>query len=70
MPDPIPQAGLNPNALAVADAALLLSRSAGEEITVEMLELAIADGAPTNADGTIHLVHFAAWFVKEMGRGE
>jgi hypothetical protein len=23
-------------------------------------------GAPTNADGTINLVHYAAWLVKEM----
>jgi len=27
-------------------------------------------GAPTNADGTLNLVHYAAWLVKEMGRGD
>jgi hypothetical protein len=61
---------VNPNALTLEDAALLLSKSSGQEITVEMVELAIADGAPTNADGTIHLVHFAAWLVKEMGHAD
>jgi hypothetical protein len=35
-----------------------------------MLRDDVAAGAPTNADGTINLVHFAAWLVKEMGRGE
>jgi hypothetical protein len=61
---------VNPNALTLEDAALLLSKSSGQEITVEMLKLAIADGAPTNANGTIHLVHFAAWLVKEMGHAD
>jgi hypothetical protein len=27
-------------------------------------------GAPTHADGTVNLVHYAAWLVKEMGRGD
>jgi hypothetical protein len=28
-------------------------------------------GAPTNGDGTINLVHYAAWLVKEMAcRGD
>jgi hypothetical protein len=26
-------------------------------------------GAPTNADGSINLVHYAAWLVKEMATG-
>ena len=27
-------------------------------------------GAPANADGTLNLVHYAAWLVKEIGRGD
>lgn len=27
----------------------------------------ISVGAPVNADGTINLVHYAAWLLKEMG---
>ena len=58
--------GLNPNALTVADAARLLSRVGGQAITVEMLQADRNAGAPANADGTLNLVHYAAWLVKEM----
>jgi hypothetical protein len=34
-----------------------------------MLEADVDAGAPTNPDGTINLVSFAAWLVQEMGRG-
>jgi hypothetical protein len=63
-------AGLNPNALALADAARLLARVGGQAVTIEMLQADLAAGAPTNADGTINLVHYAAWLLKEMGRGD
>ena len=35
-------------------------------IRPEWLEADIEAGAPTNADGTINLVHYAAWLVKEL----
>jgi uncharacterized ferredoxin-like protein len=54
----------------VADAARLLTRIGGQPVTVEMLQADVAAGAPTNADGTINLVHYAAWLLKEMGRGD
>jgi len=58
--------GLNPAALPLADAARLLSAAGGQRVTVEMLEADVAAGAPTNPDGTISLVQYAAWLVKEM----
>jgi hypothetical protein len=61
-----PAGGLNPNALALADAARLLAKAGGWPITVEMLRADVDAGAPVNADGTINLVHYAAWLVKEM----
>ncbi len=61
---------LNPQALSLADAARVLSASGTETVTEEMLRSDVDAGAPTNADGTINLVAFAAWIVKEMGRGE
>lgn len=61
---------VNPNALSLADAARLLSRVGGQPVTVEMLEADIAEGAPTNADGTLNVLHFAAWLLKGMGRGD
>jgi hypothetical protein len=54
----------------VADAARLLTRIGGQPVTAEMLRADIAAGAPTNADGTINLVHYAAWLLREMGRGD
>lgn len=63
-----PVSGLNPSALALADAARLLSKVGGQAITAAMLHADIAAGAPTNANGTLNLVHYAAWLVQEMGR--
>ena len=60
---------LNPAALGVADAARVLTRIGGKPVTEEMLRADIDAGAPTNASGTINLVHYAAWLVKEMTSG-
>ncbi len=60
---------LNPAALGVADAARVLSRIGGKPVTDAMLRADIDAGAPTNANGTINLVHYAAWLVKEMSAG-
>jgi len=66
-----PDAKLNPAALPLADAARLLSAAGGQRITVDMLEADQVVGAPANADGTLNLVHYAAWLVREMsGRGD
>mgnify|MGYP006307374949 CR=1 FL=1 len=46
---------LNPAALTVEDAAKTLG------IRREWLEADLAAGAPTNPDGTLNLVHYAAW---------
>ncbi len=61
---------LNPQALRLQDAARVLSASGPSPVTVEMLQADVASGAPTNADGTLNLVHFAAWLVKEMSRAD
>ncbi len=68
MADETPSA--NPNAMPLADVACLLSRVGGQPLTPALLEADLAAGAPTNADGTINLLHYAAWLVKEMGRGD
>ena len=65
-----PAQTLNPQALRLADAARVLSASGSAPVTVEMLQADVADGAPTNADGTLNLVHYAAWLVKEMAGGD
>ncbi|TVQ33894.1 MAG: hypothetical protein EA376_01280 [Phycisphaeraceae bacterium] len=63
------QSALNPAALPVEAAAALLARSGGGGVTVEMLRADIEAGAPTNADGTINLVHYTAWVVREIAQG-
>jgi hypothetical protein len=59
-------ASLNPAALTVADAVRLLSAAGRLRVTAAMLEADLAAGAPANPDGTIHLVHYAAWLVREF----
>ncbi len=59
---------LNPTALTPEDAARLLARVSGQLVSVEMLDADRHAGAPRNADGTINLVHYAAWLVKGLGR--
>ena len=56
---------LKVTALSVDDLARLLSKSAGENVTAEMIRCDIEAGAPVNADGTINLVHYAAWLARE-----
>ena len=60
-------APLNPHSLSVEDAAKMLAKVSGEKITATMIETDRAAGAPANPDGTLHLVHYAAWLVKEDG---
>jgi hypothetical protein len=59
---------MNPAALTAENVARLLSRVGGQPVTVAMLEADRLAGAPRNVDGTVNLVHYAAWLVKEMGR--
>lgn len=62
---------LNPMALTVANAARLLSAAGGQAVTAQLLEADLAAGAPRNPDGTLNLVHYAAWLVKELSaRGD
>jgi hypothetical protein len=58
-------AKLNPAALTIADAARLLTKAGGQPVTEAMLAADRAVGAPANPDGTVNLVHYAAWLVKE-----
>jgi len=68
MPDDFSSSRINPTAITPADAACLLARVGFPSITEDMLRADVAAGAPVNADGTINLVYYAAWLVKEMGR--
>ena len=57
-------------ALTPAQAAKVLSAAGGRRITEDMLLADIDAGAPANADGTINLVHYTAWLVREAAGGD
>jgi hypothetical protein len=61
---------LNPTALTVEQAARLLSAASPKPVSPRMVRDDIDDGAPTNADGTLNLVHYAAWLIREMARAD
>ena len=60
---------IDPNRLTLEQAAKLLSAAAKIRVSVEQIREDLEAGAPRNSDGTINLMHYAAWMVKEMGRG-
>ena len=62
--------GLSITALSLSDTAKLLTKSAGKPVSVDMLKEDIEAGAPTNADGTMNLIYYAAWLVKGLGHGD
>jgi hypothetical protein len=64
------QAALDPNRLTVDQAAKVLSAAARIRVSVDDISQDLAAGAPRNPDGTLNLVHYAAWLVKEAGRGD
>ena len=61
---------LSPMALELAAAAKILSKLFAKPVTEAMLREDVADGAPTNPDGTLNLVHYAAWLVSEVNRAD
>jgi len=64
-----PASRLNPGAVSVTDLARLLTRLYGERVTEDMIRADIAAGAPTNADGTINIVRYAAWLLRALSHG-
>jgi hypothetical protein len=61
---------IDPNRITAAQAAKLLSAAARVRVAEELIARDIESGAPCNDDGTISLVAYAAWLLKEMARGE
>ena len=51
--------------------ARLLSAAGQRSIDESMIRADIESGAPVNADGTLNLVHYTAWLVKQAAaRGQ
>jgi hypothetical protein len=56
---------LNPVALPTAQLVKVLA-AAGGNVPEEAVREDLAAGAPANADGTIHLVHYTAWLASQV----
>ncbi len=57
--------------MTLEQAARVLAAVGARHATVENIRRDIEAGAPMNADGTVNLVHYAAWLAKEMAaRGD
>jgi hypothetical protein len=54
---------LRPTALTAADVARLLG------VAEDVVQKHLAEGAPAAADGSMNLVHYAAWLLKGMADG-
>jgi hypothetical protein len=50
-----------PDSLSIEQLSKLLTNAAGQVISPSMLNADVRAGAPVNGDGTINLVHYAAW---------
>lgn len=61
---------LNPNAMTAEQAAALFSKLRRRKVPVAEIEADIAAGAPTNEAGRLNVLTYAAWILKEAGRGE
>ena len=66
----VPNSGLKITALSLSDAAKVLAKTCGRNVTVDDLRAHVAQGAPLNPDGTMNLVAFAAWLVMEVAHGD
>ncbi len=57
-------------ALSIAELAGLLKRAGGRYVSEDAIRQDIATGAPVNTDGTMNLIAYAAWLIKEMNDGD
>jgi hypothetical protein len=60
---------ISPQSLRLEDLAKILSAMGPKPVTVEMLHADIDDGAPVNRDGTLNLLHYTSWMVRELLHG-
>ena len=59
---------LNSTALPISDLVKIMKNAGSRYVSEDAIRKDINSGAPVNPDGTMNLVHYAAWLVKENGR--
>lgn len=57
---------LSLTALSVPDVVRLIMKSGAHHMTEEKVRADVAAGAPVNLDGSINVIHYAAWLAKEL----
>jgi len=60
---------LDPRALSPEQLARVLAAAGWHQASEETIRADIAAGVPVNGDGTVNLVHYVAWLVRELARG-
>ncbi|HEV56535.1 MAG TPA: hypothetical protein ENN87_03440 [Phycisphaerales bacterium] len=61
----------SPLAVPLEQAARILAAMGARHASVENLRRDLEAGAPVNTDGTVNLVHYAAWLIREAAsRGD
>ena len=70
MPEGAERPSASLTSLSLHDAAWVLSKSGSGIVTVDMLRQDLQAGAPFNPDGTLNLIHYAAWLVKVLADGD
>ena len=58
---------LNITALPIPDLVKIMRNAGSRYVSEDAISKDINSGAPVNPDGTMNLVHYAAWLVKENG---
>ena len=61
---------LDPRTLSPEQLARVLAAAGWHQASEETIRADIAAGAPANADGTVNLLHYAAWLVQDLERRE
>ncbi len=56
-------------ALTPSQIATMLSRASGIQVPEAWIQEDVAAGAPVNPDGTMHVIHYAAWLVRALADG-
>lgn len=57
---------IDPTRLTPAELARVLSNAGGKKVSAAAVRETIDRGAPTNRDGTIHLVQYTAWLASQV----
>ena len=57
-------------ALTIEQLAIILHKMGSKEATTANIRRDIADGAPTNEDGTISVIDYVAWFIQDGAKND